>query len=49
MAAIAPTPLPPRVGRILGVDAIILGSVTRYDLSDRTTGHSHSFVRGEAK
>lgn len=32
-----------RVGRILGVDAIIVGSVTRYDHSDRTTGHSHSF------
>jgi len=33
-----------RVGRILGVDAIILGSVTRFDHSDRTTGHPHSYA-----
>lgn len=32
-----------RLGRILGVDAIIVGSVTRYDHSDRTTGHPHNF------
>lgn len=32
-----------RLGRILGVDAIIVGSVTRYDHSDRTTGHGHSY------
>ncbi len=32
-----------RVGRILGVDAIILGAVTRFDHADRTTGHPHSY------
>jgi curli biogenesis system outer membrane secretion channel CsgG len=32
-----------RIGRILGVDAMILGSVTRYDGNDRTTGRGHSY------
>jgi hypothetical protein len=32
-----------RLGRILGVDVIVVGSITRYDHVDRTTGHSHSF------
>src|SRR6185369_4616230 len=27
-----------KIGRILGVDAIILGTITRYDYSDTTTG-----------
>lgn len=35
-----------RLGRILGVDAIVVGSVTRYDHSDRTTGRSHNFGAG---
>lgn len=32
-----------RLGRILGVDAIIMGSVTRYDPEDRTTGHGNTY------
>lgn len=32
-----------RLGRILGVDAIVLGSITRFDHSDRTTGRPHSY------
>ena len=32
-----------RLGRILGVDAIIVGSVTRYDHSDLTTSHGRSY------
>lgn len=31
-----------KLGRILGVDAIILGAITHYDYDDKVTGTSHS-------
>ena len=30
-----------RIGRVLGVDCIVLGSITQYDYSDRVTGGPH--------
>ena len=29
-----------KLGRVLGVDAIVLGSITRFDYADKVTGHS---------
>ena len=33
-----------KLGRLLGVDAIVLGTITQYDKSDKTTGSSRSFT-----
>ena len=35
-----------RLGRILGVDVIVLGSITHYDLDDKTTGGGSNPLRG---
>jgi len=39
-----------KLGRVLGVDVIILGSITRYDYLDKTTGGgAHPFMVGPPK
>lgn len=35
-----------RIGRVLGVDCIILGSITQYDYADKVTGGPHHYIGG---